>query len=123
MKRKPGVPKNHHCKRCPAICCKNLALAIGKPANKKEVEDLKWQLHFKNIKVFIRHHHWYQWVKGDCRYLSSDNKCTIYERRPETCRKHNPPDCEKFGKFYCVMLSTPEELEEYLKSKKSSRRK
>ena len=118
MKRKPGVPHDKHCRSCPAICCKNLALAIGKPANRKEVDDLKWQLHFTHVKIYIRHHHWYQWIKSVCRYLSKDNKCTIYERRPDICRKHNPPDCEKFGKFYDVMLSTPEELEEYLENKK-----
>ncbi len=122
MKRKPGVPHNKHCKDCPAICCKNLAMAIGKPANGKEVEDLKWQLQFTHVKVYIRHHHWYQWIKTQCMYLTKDNKCSIYENRPDICRKHNPPDCEKFGKFYDVMISTPDELEAYLRKKKKKNR-
>jgi Fe-S-cluster containining protein len=122
MKKKPGVPKNSHCRSCPAICCKNLALAIGKPANKKEIDDLKWQLHFTNVKVYIRHHHWYQWIKSRCMYLSSDNKCTIYDRRPDICRKHNPPDCEKFGEFYDDMLSTPEDLDNYMAKKNKTKK-
>ncbi|NQT94968.1 MAG: YkgJ family cysteine cluster protein [Candidatus Omnitrophica bacterium] len=123
MKRKPGVPHNKYCRGCAAICCRNLALAIGKPANRKEIDDLKWQLHFTRVKIYIRHHHWYQWIKSKCMYLSEDNKCIIYERRPDICRKHNPPDCEKFGKFYDIMISTPEELEAYLEAKKKNRQK
>ena len=123
MKHKPGVPKNKYCRTCPAICCKNLAMSIGKPVNRKEIEDLKWQLHFNTVKVFTRHHHWYQWVKGVCRYLSDDNKCTIYEKRPSICRHHNPPDCEKFGNFYDHMFSNPEELEQYFQAEKEKRKK
>ena len=111
------------CKECPAICCKNLALTIGRPENRQELEDLKWQLHFDTVKVFISNRRWHQLIEGKCMYLSEDNKCIIYDRRPDKCRKHNPPNCEFFGKFYDIMLSTPEELEDYWKSKKIRKKK
>ncbi|MFC1501088.1 YkgJ family cysteine cluster protein [Elusimicrobiota bacterium] len=118
-----NTPGDKYCRKCKAICCHNLAMAIGKPVNRKEIEDLKWQLHFDTVKVYIHEHHWYQWVKGKCMYLSKDNRCTIYDKRPITCRRHNPPNCEYFGDFYDVMLNTPEELEEYLISKKPKKKR
>ena len=105
------------CVNCSAFCCKNLAMEIGKPTNKKEIEDLKWQLHFDTVKVYIHRRKWYQWVAGKCMYLDSNDRCTIYEERPQICRKHNPPDCEHFGAFYDIMIKTPDELEAYLESK------
>ena len=106
------------CIECPSICCKNLAMAIGRPVNKQEVEELKWQLHFDTVKVYIRHRRWHLWVKGRCMYLSKNNRCKIYAQRPDMCKKHNPPSCERFGKFYDIMISTPDELEKYLELKK-----
>ena len=108
---------------CDAFCCKNLAMRIGRPENKQEVEDLKWQLHFDTVKVYIHHHRWYQWIEGKCMYLSEEHRCTIYDQRPDKCKTHNPPDCEHFGKFYDVMISTPDELEKYLQAKKKKQKK
>jgi Fe-S-cluster containining protein len=106
------------CARCDALCCKNLSMGIGKPANRSEVEDLKWQLHFDTVQVYIRNHRWYQLIDGRCMYLSDDNRCTIYQDRPNMCRRHNPPECEFFGDFYDVMISTPDELEAYLRKRR-----
>lgn len=121
MKKKTKHLRKRHCGPCPAICCTNLALAIGKPVNQAEVEDLKWQLHFDTIKVYVLNRHWYQWVEGRCMYLSKNNKCNIYAHRPDKCRKHNPPNCENHGSFYDIMFSTPDELEKYLKLEKIKR--
>ena len=96
-------------------------MRILKPTTKKEIDDLKWHLYFDTVKVYILHRCWHLLIKGRCRYLRRNNLCSIYERRPSTCRRHNPPDCERFADFYDVMLSTPEELEEYLKGKKKVR--
>lgn len=111
------------CAACDAFCCRNLAMIIGRPENKKEVEDLKWQLHFDTVKVFIHSYRWYQWVEGKCMYLADSGACKIYKERPDKCKKHNPPDCEHFGKFYDIMISTPDELEAYLHKKKKQRKK
>ncbi|MDP8289495.1 MAG: YkgJ family cysteine cluster protein [Candidatus Susulua stagnicola] len=109
------------CMECGAICCENLAMIIGRPENKKEIEDLRWQLHFDTVKVYIHHRRWYLWVKGKCMYLTRNRRCKIYDQRPEKCRQHNPPDCEHFGDFYDILISTPDELDQYLKSKKKTK--
>ncbi len=114
MARKKQLRTVAECDNCPALCCKDLSMLIGKPQTKSEVEDLKWQLHFDTVQVYIRSHRWYLLIKGRCMYLDENNLCTIYHRRPSRCRRHNPPDCERFGDFHDRLLSTPEELEEYL---------
>jgi Fe-S-cluster containining protein len=106
------------CSECPALCCKNLSMRIGKPANRSEVEDLKWQLHFDTVSVYIRNNRWYQLVEGRCMYLSDDDRCTIYPQRPDMCRRHNPPECEFFGDFYDIIIKTPEELEGHLNGRR-----
>jgi len=118
-----GLPRNRYCRNCGALCCKDLSMAIGKPANKKEIEELKWQLQFDAIKVYIRKRRWYQLVESKCMYLSRDNRCTIYDKRPDKCREHNPPDCEYFGKFYDVIFTSPDELNRYFKREKRKRKR
>jgi len=115
--------KHDECGICPATCCRDLAMAIGKPHTKAEIEDLKWQVRFDNVDVFIKHHHWYLRVKGKCIYLGRDNRCKIYKRRPDKCRVHKPPHCERFGDYHEVLIHTPDELEAYLESKKKKRKK
>jgi len=122
-KKNKNVPDNIYCRRCPAICCRNLAMSIGRPETKKEIEDLKWQLHFDTVKVYVHKHRWYQLVEGKCMYLSPENRCTIYDNRPQMCRKHNPPNCEIFGDYYDVIISNPDDLVQYLNRKKNKSQK
>jgi len=109
--------KQKVCLRCDAICCKNLAVGILKPVTRVEIEDLKWQLHFDTVRVFIRNRRWYQLIEGRCIYLDKDSLCKIYHDRTDRCRRHNPPHCEKYGAFYDVLFSCPKELDNYLKKK------
>ena len=102
------------CGRCPALCCKNLSIRILRPRTKAEIEDLKWQLHFDTVRVYIRNNRWYELVEGRCMYLTEDNRCEVYPDRPDVCRRHNPPECEFFGKYYDIMIETPDQLEAHL---------
>ncbi|MFA7114685.1 MAG: YkgJ family cysteine cluster protein [Candidatus Omnitrophota bacterium] len=111
------------CHKCNAKCCHNLSMHIGRPVTKSEIEDLKWQLQFDTVRVYIRHHRWYQLVDGKCMYLDKDYRCTIYDKRPKKCRDYNPPDCELNHKFYDIMFETPDDLEKYLKKSKKYKNK
>jgi len=123
MAKKKHAPSNPACQGCPALCCKDLVVIIMKPRTRAEIENLKWELQFDTVSVFIRNNRWHTETKGTCIYLDENNMCTIYDRRPDRCRRHNPPDCERFGEHYDVMLRTPEELEAYLAGSKSKRKK
>lgn len=115
------VRSNQLCSGCPAICCTNLSMPIDKPRTKSDREDLKWHLHYDTVRVYIRNRRWYLLVEGRCMYLDENNMCTIYSRRPEKCRKHNPPNCEYYSTYFDVMLATPEELDEYFRNEKKKR--
>ena len=102
------------CRRCPALCCRDLVLPINKPRTRDDIDDLKWQIQYDTVRVYVRSHRWYVVIQGRCIYLTKKNLCSIYERRPEECRKLNPPDCERYGTYYDVMIETPEQLDQYL---------
>ncbi len=107
------------CIECDAPCCQDLAIPTTRPRSRYEIDQMKWYLHFDVVKVFIRHHRWYLLIEGSrCKYLDKNSMCTRYDARPQVCRDHNPPACERFGEFWDVMITTPEELDAYLKPKK-----
>lgn len=93
-------------------------MPIDKPKTADDVEELKWELQYDTISVFIRSHRWYRMIKGRCMYLDRNNRCKIYDRRPQRCRQMKPPECEHFGEFYQVLLTTPEQLDAYLAERK-----
>ena len=102
------------CLACDAPCCRDITMLITKPRTKTEINELMQYLHFDTARIFIRNRKWYLMFAGKCIYLSKNNMCKKYTRRPARCRRHNPPDCERFEKYYDVLISTPEEFEEYL---------
>jgi len=118
MKKTMPVMSISACNGCPSKCCNDLSMLIGPPTSKSDYEDLHWQLRYDTVRVYIRNRRWYILVKGRCMYLDKNDRCKIYETRPEKCRVHNPPDCERFGDFWDVMFETPEQLDAYFKKKK-----
>ncbi len=111
------------CGQCPALCCKNLSIRILRPRTKAEIQDLKWQLQFDTVSIYIRNNRWFQLVEGRCIYLGENNRCKVYPVRPDMCRRHNPPDCEFFGEFYDVLIETPDQLEDYLAARRRQARR
>ncbi len=105
------------CIHCPSICCHDLTHTITRPRTRADIDELKWDLQYDTVTVFIKNRRWHEVIKGRCTYLSKKNLCTRYEKRPEKCRNHKPPACEQFGQYYDVLISTPEELDNYLTKK------
>lgn len=115
--------KGDACRGCKAACCRNLAIAITKPRRVHDRELLKWYLHYDTVQIYIRNRRWNLLIKGTCSYLSKKNRCTIYDKRPKICRAHRPDACEITGQWYDTLLSTPGDLEAFLKRKKGQRGK
>jgi len=105
------------CEKCDATCCRNLAFSITKPRTRYEIDDLKWKLHFNTVKAYVHNKRWYLLITGKCIYLSSKNLCKKYGQRPQVCRDHKPDSCEKTGKWYDKLISTPEDLDRFLNLK------
>lgn len=115
LKRPSQKTTEKNCSECPAICCHDLSITILRPVTRHEINELRWHLHYDTVGVYIRNRKWHVVVKGKCSYLDDNNMCTIYERRPDKCRVHMPPNCERYERWYDEMFTTPEELEAYLK--------
>ncbi len=115
-------PKKYTCEGCPGLCCSDLEESITKPRTIDDWDNLKWELHFSNTKAFIRNRRWYKLTLGTCIYLDENKRCTIYERRPQVCRDHNPPGCEFYGSIYDTIFETPEQLDAYIKKEKRKRK-
>ena len=111
------------CEGCPALCCHDLVMPINKPRTRSEIEELKWKLQYDTVSAFISNQRWNLQIKGRCIYLTDDHLCSIYERRPERCRKHKPSECERHGSYFDVRINTPEELQAHLDREKRGRRK
>jgi hypothetical protein len=109
------------CDGCPGMCCNGLEEQVIRPRTKKDIADYRWQLHFENTHYFIRNRRWYQLTLGACQYLDDNHFCTIYEDRPEVCRDHLPPACERHGEIFDVIFRTPEDFDAWLA--KEERRK
>jgi Fe-S-cluster containining protein len=121
-KHHAGSDNNDICMECSAICCKDLAVIILRPRTRGEIEELQWHLRFDTVSVFIRNRRWHLLIKGKCIYLADNNRCRIYDKRPDRCRDHSSAECERLGAFYEVLISTPEELLEYLDSGKNGKK-
>ncbi len=111
------------CEGCPAKCCSDIEAPILRPRSRFDVDNLKWQVSFGNINVFIRNKRWYTLTLGKCMYLDKNFRCSIYETRPSICRDHNPPECEQYGEIYDVIFETPDELEKFYQKEVRKRRR
>ena len=120
---RPDTRSKDQCRGCPATCCHTLALIVNRPRDRDDVEFYKWQLQYDVVSIAIVGHRWHTVYKGRCMYLDGRNMCAIYDRRPEKCRRHNPPECERYGEWYDVMLDTPEELDEYIRKEKERKKR
>jgi Fe-S-cluster containining protein len=111
------------CASCPALCCEGLTIDIKKPRDKEDVEVLAWKLQYEPVGVYILNQRWHLFVEGRCGYLGDDDLCTRYESRPDTCRSHNPPDCERYVEWYDEFFETPDELEAYFEKEKRRKKR
>jgi len=114
---------NDLCADCPGKCCHKLLVPFNKPRTQSDIDYYRWHLQYDTVSIAIRSHRWYMVVEGRCIYLDERDLCTVYEDRPDTCRDHNPPGCEHYGKWYDKRIKRPEQLEAYFEKEKKKRRK
>lgn len=109
------MEKDNPCHGCGAICCRDMSMRILKPDTEHEISELRWQLHYDTVKVYIKSNRWHLLVHGNCIYLDEKGHCTIYDRRPQKCRDHKADNCERNSgePYWDILISTPEELDEF----------
>jgi Fe-S-cluster containining protein len=103
------------CDKCSALCCRYFVLEIDKPRTRGQFDDVRWYLVHENTFVFIENRKWYLGVYARCKHLQEDNRCGIYETRPNICRKYSTESCDYHGGDYGweKLFSSAEQLGEY----------
>ena len=102
------------CEYCVAKCCRYFALAIEEPKTWEDFEFLRWYLLHDRASLFTEDDSWYLMVHTDCKHLMADNRCGIYETRPQICRDYTTDDCEYEDMWtYEHYFETPEQITEY----------
>ncbi len=82
------------CDDCTAKCCKYFALQIDRPKTPKDHDHIRWYLLHEHIAVWAQGRDWFLEIRTPCRHLLPDNRCGIYETRPQICREHGWPDTD-----------------------------
>lgn len=100
LKDQKIIPEKPPCNVCSALCCKYFALEIDAPEDWADFENIKWFVAHEDTKVYVEDGDWHLEVQKRCMYLGLDNRCGIYERRPQICRDHG---LDEDGDVNCVM--------------------
>jgi Fe-S-cluster containining protein len=113
--RRKNVPKEAVlCDYCTAKCCRYFALPIDGPEEFSDFEFIRWYLLHERATIFKEGDNWYLLVHTTCRHLQEDNRCGIYETRPQICRDYTTKDCEFEDDWtYDFYLERPEQVAEY----------
>ena len=108
---KPGAVL---CEHCTAKCCRYFALPLDTPETRRDFDFIRWYLLHDRASVFTEDETWYLLVHTVCKHLQPDQRCGIYETRPEICREYTTDNCEYDDDWvYDRYFETPEQVEEY----------
>jgi len=113
------------CHKCGAKCCRYFALQLDTPRSRADFENIRWYLAHKKVTIFVDGGKWFLDVGNECRYLTADHRCRIYDKRPLVCREHDTYECERhpgdFGHEHT--FKKLEELDRYIEKRFKSKRK
>ncbi len=112
--REQLAPGEVLCAYCTAKCCRYFALPIDTPTDLKDYEYIRWYLLHDRASVFTEDDTWYLLVHTTCKHLGPDNRCGIYETRPEICREYSTANCEYEENWtYERYFETAEQVHEF----------
>jgi Fe-S-cluster containining protein len=102
------------CQHCTAKCCRYFALPIDTPDVQQDFDYIRWYLLHDRASVFTEDGTWYLLVHTTCQHLQPDNRCGIYETRPQICRDYTTDNCEYEDEWtYERYFETSEQVQEY----------
>lgn len=111
------VPVERLCEYCTAKCCRYFALPIETPSERRDFDYIRWFLMHDRASVFVDGETWYLLVQTPCEHLRTDNRCGIYDRRPQICRDYSTADCEyEDHAVYDRYFEIADQVEEYIEA-------
>lgn len=107
---------------CKARCCQYIIVKIPAPRTKADHEEIRWWVAHEGVSVHIAQRKWYLQIFTRCQYLTIDNLCAAYDKRPDVCRDYDPGDCEYTGELDIEReFHTMEDYDRYLEEKRRRR--
>lgn len=114
IRREDLANEDNLCEYCSAKCCRYFALPIETPEDFADLEYIRWYLLHEQASVFKDEEDWYLLVHTVCKHLQDDNRCGIYETRPQICRDYTTKNCEYEDNWtYDFYLETADQVAEY----------
>ena len=112
------------CDRCTALCCRYFALPIETPETADDFDDIRWYISHEGVTIYVEEGTWYVNLTNKCKHLTEDNRCGIYETRPQICRDYKTDGCDYHGGGYDYdhYFVSIEQIEAYAKKVLSSAR-
>lgn len=108
------------CRECGGRCCHYVALEIDTPKTKADFDQIRWFLAHKDVCVFTDHNRiWHVEFRSPCEALDGENRCTIYDVRPNICRSYGEEEgmCEYHDNPYALFFTKLPEFEAWLQSR------
>ena len=107
------------CEHCAAACCRYLAIPLDKPTTRRDYDDIRWYLMHEGVSVFVEDGDWYIQYQTNCKKLAPDNRCGVYETRPEICRAYEFGECDyspgSYG--YDQLFTHAQQIEEFYRQR------
>ena len=121
---------NGVCEECHALCCSYVMFEIDEPDSIEEFENIRWYVAHENISVVFDDGEWMLYIKNKCSYIDENHRCSIYDKRPELCRKYDHKDCDMVADdCFDLHFETIKDVDDYVvemfppKKKKSAKKK
>ncbi|MFO8012412.1 MAG: YkgJ family cysteine cluster protein [Phycisphaerae bacterium] len=114
------------CVTCGAKCCRYVVVELDKPTDRIDREEIRWLLAHENVLVYIDGDDgtWNVQFTTPCTHLDAENRCTIYDRRFEICRDHDPETCEASdGEQTDTVFRTTEDFDRWRRARKARKRR
>ncbi len=106
------------CEECKAKCCRYIAIETDEPDCLDDWDQIKWLLMHEGVSVYLDNEgDWVVEVITNCKNLDENNKCKIYDTRPDLCQDHDVETCvmNGEGKVEKILFKTAEDVDKYLK--------
>ena len=114
VRRSDLKPGEVLCTYCTGRCCRYFALPIETPTTWGDFDHMRWYVMHGRTAIFVDGGTWYLLVFGDCQNLMEDNRCGIYNTRPQICRTYTTDNCEYDNDAcYDKYFESPDQLWEY----------
>ncbi len=75
-------------------CCSYITQKVDAPRSHDDFDHLLWQVSHRGVSVYKDSDGWYLLFETRCEHLLADNRCGIYDTRPQVCRDYSNDYCE-----------------------------